>query len=405
MTIQGLRTTENFATNERPESWRKGLLMLDPNGMAPLTALTSQMKEESVDDPNFHWWEKRLQSRRISVNASLTAVAAGTTETISVASGAFGFKAGDVFWAEKGSERMQVLQDPIVDTSINVLRGAAGTTPEVITYATHNPYLVCIGSAYEEGSAAPTGVNFDPTEEYNYCEIFRNTYESTNTAIQTNLRSTDQQKEARREVLQYHGIDMERAFWWGKRYKTMKNGKPLRFTGGIDSFIAAENIIDKAGAATTMLVLEGWMEQAFRYGSNEKMVFCGNRALLTINQIVRKNTSFQITSGIKEYGMEITRLVCPFGSLVIKTHPLFNQMGSSTSPAYYGADSWFYILDMSKFKYKYLRNRDTKFEAKLEENGLDGSKSGWITECGLEVAHPETHMLIKGLALAGVDAA
>ena len=34
MTIQGLRTSENFATNERPENWRKGLLMLDPNGSA-----------------------------------------------------------------------------------------------------------------------------------------------------------------------------------------------------------------------------------------------------------------------------------------------------------------------------------------------------------------------------------
>ena len=76
-----------------------------------------------------------------------------------------------------------------------------------------NPYVVGIGSAYEEGSAAPTGVNFDPTEA---TTIVRSsaTLEMSNTAQQTNLRTTEQVKESQAEVLQLHGIDMERAFWW-----------------------------------------------------------------------------------------------------------------------------------------------------------------------------------------------
>ncbi len=405
MTIQGLRTTENFASNERPENWRKGLLKLDPNGMAPLTALTSMMKEESVDDPKYHWWEKRLQTRRVQVSATLAAPAAGTPETITVSSNATAFKAGDVLWMEKGSEVMYVLTDPIVDTSINVLRGAAATTPEVLTVGTHNPYLVCIGSAYEESSPAPTGVNFDPTEAYNLCQIFRNTFEMSNTAKETNLRTEDQVKEAKREVLQLHGLDMERAFWWGIRHQTTKNGKPLRFTGGLTSFIDANNVVANNGTALTMATLEGWMERVFRYGANEKMGFCGNRAILAINQCIRKNSHFTITSGIKEYGMEVTKIFCPFGSLVLKTHPLFNQQASTPggSPEYWAADSWLYILDMSKITYIYLRNRDTKYEPELKENGIDGLKSGWITECGLRVAHPETHFLIKGLSTGAAD--
>ena len=81
MTIQGLRTSENFATNERPENWRKGLLMLDPNGSASRLLLL-QMKEESVDDPKYHWWEKRLQTRRIALSANISAVAAGTLKLL-----------------------------------------------------------------------------------------------------------------------------------------------------------------------------------------------------------------------------------------------------------------------------------------------------------------------------------
>ena len=402
MTIQGLRTTENWVSDERPLSWRKGLLMLDPNGSAPLTGLTSAMKERSVKDPEFNWWEKRLQTRRIALSADLTAPAAGTPEVISVVSGALGFKAGDVMWMEKSSEIMHVLQDPTVDTSLAVLRGAAGTTPAANTVVSDNPYIVCIGSAFEEASNAPTGVNFDPTKVWNYCQIFRNTLEASNTATKTELRTTDAIEEAKREVLQLHGIDMERAFWWGTRFETTKNGKPLRFLGGFTSFIDANNIVAQNGTPAKMTDLEGWLERIFRYGSNEKMAFCGNRALLAINQIVRKNSTFNIQSGIKEYGMEVTKLVCPFGQLVIKTHPLFNQM-ASVVPTYYSVDSWMYVLDMSKIGYVYLNGRDTKYEPKLEQNGLDGLKSGWITECSIEVAHPETHFLIKGLASGVVD--
>lgn len=402
MTIQGLRTTENWVSDERPKSWRKGLLMLDPNGMAPLTGLTSAMKEESVDDPEYYWWEKRLQTRRVPMSANLDAPAAGTPQSIAVTAGAQAYKSGDVLMVEKTLEIMHVVQDPVGDTAVSVIRGMAGTTPGAVTVASENPYIICIGSAYEEASPAPTGVNFDPTKVYNFCQIFRNTLEMSNTAQQTNLRTTDQVKEAKREVLQLHGIDMERAFWWGSRGQTTKNGKPLRFTAGITSFIDANNIVNNAGTPTKMTDLEGWMERMFRFGSNEKMVFCGNRALLAIQQVVRKNSTFNIESGIKEYGMEITKLVCPFGVLKIKTHPLFNQM-ASVPGTYWSMDSWFYVLDMSKLTYIYLRNRDTKYEEKLADNGLDGMKSGWIAECGMRVAHPETHFLIKGLASGVVD--
>lgn len=404
MTIQGLRTTENWVTDERPLSWRKGLLMLDPNGSAPLTGLTSAMKERSVKDPEFNWWEKRLQTRRVALSANLTAPASGTPETIGIVSGALGFKAGDVMWMEKGAELMHIVQDPVADTSLTVIRGAAGTTPAANTIVSDNPYIVCIGSAFEEASNAPTGVNFDPTKVWNYCQIFRNTLEASNTATKTELRTADAIEEAKREVLQLHGIDMERAFWWGTRYETTKNGKPLRFLGGLTGFIDSNNIVAQNGVAADMEDLEGWLERIFRYGSNEKMAFTGNRALLALNQIVRKNSTFNIQSGIKEYGMEVTKLVCPFGQLVIKTHPLFNQM-ASVPGTYYSVDSWMYVLDMSKIGYVYLNGRDTKYEPKLEQNGLDGLKSGWITECSIEVAHPETHFLIKGLASGVADGA
>ena len=45
---------------------------------------------------------------------------------------------------------------------------------------------------------------------------------------------------------------------------------------------------------------------------NEKMVF--GTGHFAIQQIVLQERYLNIQSGIKEYGMEVTKLFCPFGS-------------------------------------------------------------------------------------------
>ena len=412
MAIQGLRTTSNFATDERPKNWREGLLRLYPNGSIPLVGLTSMMKKRAVDDPEFNWWEKPVQTRRLELSGASAVTASGTT--ITVASGALGLKEGDLLYIENTEEQVRVVSDPTVDTAITVSRAWNGSATAVnATTAGVNKFVHVIGSVYEEGSAAPTGVNFDPTKKYNYTQIFRNSLEITRTASKTRLRTGDQVKEAKRECLEIHGVDMERAFWLGARKETVIKGKPARSLGGFkylldqyDSGSRVKNAVADHASGVEMQHLEEYLYDIFKYGSNEKMAFCGNRSLLTIQQIVRKNSQFQITAGIKEYGMNVSRLDCPFGTLILKNHPLFNQLtGTNTGTNdYYGMESWMCVMDMTNIQYVHLKDSDTKYEPKQEANGIDGMQSGYLTECSLEIAQPETHYLIKNLTKAKVDA-
>jgi hypothetical protein len=403
MAIQGLRDTTGFVSDARPKNWREGILLLYPNGKAPLTGLTSVMSKRDVDDPEYNWWEKALSEQKLEGDASIT----NSATTISVSSGALTLKEGHLLWIKETDEIVLVASDPSSDTSISVVRGYSGSSASSFdpTTAGNDPYYYVIGNAQEEGSNAPTGINYDPTKRYNYTQIFRNTLEMTRTASKTRLRTGDQVREAKRECLEYHSIEMERAFWFGKRNETTRNGKPIRTTGGITSFIDSNNVRDQAGSAMDMETLEEDLFNLFQFGSSEKMCFTGNRGLLTLNQIVRKNTDMTITPGIKEFGMNVTRLTCPFGEVVIKTHPLFNQMGGGTNggSAYLGVDSWLYFLDMQEIKYVYLEGSDTKYEKKLQSNDLDGMKSGYITECGLEVHHPKSHYLVKGVSNPAAD--
>ena len=403
--IQGMRTTENFSpATVRPENWREGILLLEPNGDAPLFALSSQMKSKSVDDAKFHWFEKIMADRRFALAEDLDA----TETAVDVVSGGLELKIGDLLYVEKTGEIMLVNAKPASDVLLGtVVRSYAGTSAVgTVLFATENPNLLLIGSAYEEGSEAPEGIAYDPVEKYNYCQIFRNSLEATNTAIETHLRTGDAIREAKREALMYHSTDVERSAWFGSRDQTTRNGKPVRTTEGFFTWLTRENPanVKTLGATTSLKQLEDELKKAFRYGSNEKMGWIGDQAMLIVQRIVRKNSQgMELIQNQREFGMNVSRLITPFGTVVLKTHPMFNRITSSAG-VYTSVDSWLAVMDMSRVGYRYLRNRDTKYQTGQENNGQDGMKSGYITECGFAFEQAITHYLIKGFTAEAADA-
>jgi hypothetical protein len=409
MAILGFRHTANFVTNERPENWRQAILREYPNGTAPLFALTSLMKSESTDDPVFHWWQKNFDNRRVKFTPLLIG---DTSLAIDTAyKSAFIAKAGDLILIEASGEIVSVTSDPTVATAIPITRAQAGTSAAAVNTATAgiNYYATIIGSAYEEGSLAPSGVNYDPNEVYNYTQIFRNTLEMTRTASKTRLRTGDQVKEAKREALEIHSTDIERALWFSKKSTGTKNSKPYRTTDGVEAQIingAPTNVVAApAGGIIDMDWLETEMEVVFRKGGSEKMLFSSNAVMLAVNQVARRNSVYNITGSEKEYGMRVTRLVSPFGELVMKTHPLFNDMrgGVNGGTAFTSKANNAYILDMGEFIYRHFTGDDMRYEKDLTPVGLDGMKSGYLTEMGVELHHPNYHHIWTGIVSGAED--
>ncbi|KKL53189.1 hypothetical protein LCGC14_2277920 [marine sediment metagenome] len=225
----------------------------------------------------------------------------------------------------------------------------------------------------------------------------------TETARRTRLRTGDQIREAKREALQYHNIEMERSFWFGGRDSATVNNKPLRTTEGFFGFMdrrASSRVVNPTSDTVDFGWLEEQMKNIFDYGSSEKMAFMGNQAALVIQQAVRKATSvaYNLSQGQKEFGMNVTRLTSPFGELVMKTHPLFNRITSDWggSPAYGSVDSWVAVMDMENVRYRYLEGRDTKFDGKQETPGDDQMIGGFLTEAGIEWRFPESGYVMKG---------
>lgn len=401
--IQGVRFTDNFVTNARPQNWREGTMLLFPNGSAPLFALSAGIKSSMTDDPRFNWWEKEMTTQRIALTAD-----AGTGATLTFAANAardMGLQVGHILRIEETGELVRVTVPVATSTTVTVARSVGSFPATTIDFdgAGVNPNVHVVGIQMEENSSAPGGVSLDPVQAFNFTQIFRNTFQASRTAINTRLRTGEQVKEAKRETLENHSAAIEKAFFWGEPVEGAIGGDVARLTGGVLDFIPAANKTTFTAAVTWANILTE-LEQAFRFGSSQKMGFLGNLAMLTIQEAVRLSlgSTVNIMHGDNAFGMNITRLVTPFGEIMLKTHPLFNQItsGITTAVAYDAYDASLVILDMENLHYRYLRNSDTQYQPKLAANDLDGVQSGYLTECGLEVHHPTTHYEIQGLSSA-----
>lgn len=404
MPIQGMKSVADYsALSESPENWREGILLLYPNGTAPLYALTGMMGDRSVDSPKLHWFDEELESYRMILSADID----NSQTTIPVVAGAKSMKPGDILYVEQTGEHLMVVLDPSAETAIEVSRGHGGSTATLVDFdaSTINPYLFLLGCAYEEGSDAPEGRTLEATERDNNTQIFRTALELTNTVRATNIRTGDALKHDKRRCLARHSATIERYLILGRKSSSTHNGRPRRTMDGIINQLESSLDITVSGGQIDMDSFETYMMQIFLYGSNEKLMLCGNRAMLALNQMCRRNSDYIFEQGQKEYGMNVRRYISPFGTLVVKIHPLFNQIQSGTNPTsggqYYAMDSWGLVLDMEQLKYVYLQGRDTKFQDRMQLPGKDGLHAGYLTECSLQLTHPKTHALLRGL-YAGV---
>jgi hypothetical protein len=381
MTVSGLRPSTAL-DNRREGQWRNMILRLFPYGSqrAPLAALTAAMKSEATTDAKFHWFTKKSQDFRFKLAETLASGAtAGATQSIDIDAGtsAFGLKAGDVLMAEHTGELLYVATTPTTATELSLIRGfelTAGAAVAAVTYngAGVNPYLRKVGSAYEEGSAAPDPIGYDPEELENQCQIFRETFGLTNTAIATKTRTGDEVRESKQDCLEAFTDSMEMAFWFGKLRTTSRNGQPLRLTDGIFNQLGVDQKISLSSreGKFSLSYWESLMGRIFRWGSQEKMAFCGSTALLAITQMVRRNSQLNWTIGAptKEYGMDVQRLMTPLGTLVLKHHPMFSQMTSGTNGGSFfaGMENAMAILDMGNLKYRYLTGRDVTYQPNMQ---------------------------------------
>lgn len=406
--IQGLRGTGNYGADERPKDFREAILWLNPNGDTPLTGLMSKIGSEGLTDPEFYWFEEELNHSRLVTHGS-PILAATTTLTVlasggSISTGALSAVVGDMFMVVNalgvvgGEEIVRVSATPTADTGLVVTRGVSGTTAADIPAGS---LLVALGSAFGEGTLSANSAFANPTRFENYAQIFKTSYELTNTDKETKKRTGDSKKNDQKRKMFAHATKMEYAYLFGKKFLDTdpENGKPRRTTQGALRFLTSNNY---QFAATPTGNQIAWdedtfiesLEPCFNHKSegmgNERICFAGNGALTEINKLVTNtgtNSRIQYDGIAEFYGMKLQRWIIPQGTIYLYSHPLLNQ-----DPVFrYSMIG----LNPSGLKDRVLRK--TKPQDNIQLPGQDSDKGQWLTESGLELHHEKTHFYMANI--------
>ena len=416
----GMRGNGDWATDQRPKNWRQGILFLFPNGDAPLTAMLSIMKEEKVDDPEFNWWTKGLATQAGTV-------ANVYTDALLTSAYTTGGSAGDTLYCQVAlavANEWRVGHQALLRNTVNYADDTNGKVtgvtkngassyiavqlleadPTTTGIADCNRILI-IGNINAEGAAMPDAIAYDPTKWTNFTQILRTPLEITRTARRTFLRTGDAYKEAKREALQLHSVEIEKAFLWGvSSENTGTNGKPERTTRGLISAIRSNSSIATVSDYTTQTDFtdvtwldsgEEWLDQQleiiFRFGGDERMAFAGSGVILAINKLVKEYGNFEFNSATKDYGIQVMTWVTPFGRVHIKRHPLFSYEVTNRNSMV--------VFHPEDLRYRYID--DTQFfdDPAKKNTGWtrrDGTKEEFLTECGLEYHHLEKTAFLAG---------
>ena len=428
MAFLGMRGTGDWGADERPKSWREMILFLYPNGDMPLTAVLSKMGEEAVTDPEYNWWTKKLPEQAGAITATYTDSLLGT---LYVSGGVI----GTVLYiklAELVAKEFRVGHQVLLRNSSNytvdvnakvvarVLNGASSYLAVKLLEADDNggalyiascDRIMIIGNINAEGAVMPSSISYDPVKYNNFQQILRTPLSITRTARLTKYRTGDKYKEMKREALELHGIEMEKAFIFGIPTEgTGDNGKPERTTGGLLWFIknyVPANVndytlnVDYSGLDWTDAGggedwLDAFFELLFRFGSGEKLAMCGSGAILGITKLAKSGGHINLTPSTTSYGMKIVEWITPFGTVYLKNHPLMSQEVSTRYSMI--------LVEPKNLKYRYIT--DTTFygegDAKqaapgTNTNRKDGTDEEFLTECGLELHHPDVFMYLNGV--------
>lgn len=433
----GVRGSNDWSADQRPKNWRQSILYLFPNGRVPITAIQSMMKSESTNDPEFNWWTKVLATQ----SAAVTGVYTDSGLTTAYVSGAtagttlyFKTSAADESHFRTGHQVLcRVSTDLTADvvgkvTSV-VSAGASSYVAVKLLEADDNSTLATPkdlsdadtlkinGNINEEGGITPDAISYDPVKYFNYTQIFRTPLSMTRTAMKTKLRTGDQYRQAKEEALMYHGIEMEWSSLTGIKTESIgTGGKPERTTQGIVPFLRANNpsnIVDYTldtnySAQTWLAGGDDWlldiMEILYRYddgNDSDYIMLAGSGTLKALERLVRNKGTFEITPGQNVgFGVKLRSWETSFGSVQIKTHPLF-----SYDPAMRNTAIFYKPKNMV---YRYID--DTQFYGQQNKNygfttsgkRIDGLNEEYLTEAGYEFHHPQSFMFAKGFGSTNV---
>jgi len=437
-----------FADKRRIHGFGDRVAELAPEE-SPFFVYLNKVAKRPTNDPVFRFLENRSKidwtSRNFFLAAAEAALVAGSSYTIAVDDNAS--SPASIDWLIKGmviaietvddtngkAYTTVRIEDTPVDAGTNTTftgKVIATSSSSITGYGAAADDAPCtvVGTAFEEGSGSPDTWSSQLDDEFGYTQIFKTAAEMTNSAIATNYRGyANEWQRIWNLKLREHKVDIERAMLYGQ--KARRSG--IAYSEGIIGMIVAN-----AGAATggtsalsyssgkpyyrTVTTTEfsydlflSDFEVLFdpaRGGSNDKLALASLPVITMFNKLGAGATfghaatssfldnTLQGSTDAGSYGIDFGKQTGTFGHKIMRVDTVHGSLALIKEPLFRGfANSMLALIDMSKIAYRPLvgngLNRDTHITTNVQQADEDLRKDMILTETGLEVALPESHML------------
>jgi hypothetical protein len=457
MAILGLISSESFST-QRFKNVRRSVFYFYPNGAAPLMGLLSLMKEEVTNDPEFHWYEKRLQPQRTTTAAisgnvvfyssvssdfgTWTAAVGNFTPTAgtqygvkvnaNVNGGTTNFRVGHVikYYAVDSVLGLVSLIGRVtyVDSANNRLAFVAvQTAANAVTYNSASGVgveILIVGSAFAEGNVGSSYNTYNlPIEIYNYTQIFRTAFQITGTALKTSAKydETGPYKDQAKEASVNHMIEMEKGFIFGQSLLNNTGGTITRYTGGVIWFLQqwqaaysqyrggdgvsvgpAAVTLDTDDDCRIITNSNNYITEKLYDGYLERVFRVTNnkaneKLVLCGSGFLNVINQLYKSRAVLNGDLPLTET---YGMNVVAHQTPFGKIYYKSHPLFSQNPILRYnalFLDVLNLRYRYMNGRDTELLTMRQPNNADYREDEWLTESGLELEFPESNMYLQNV--------
>ncbi len=378
--LTGVVDDADILSNQRVVDMSPTIAQLEPDE-APLTTMLQKVGKRAAFSQKVEWLSDELVPRLTTLSAS----AASDLTAIAVATGTGTyFRPGDVVRIATTGENCSV--SAVSANTVYVTRALGGVTA---LSAASGVDLIKVGNAAAEGATLGTLIQTKKVANYNYAQIQRDPWGFTNTLVASKLYGGPEPANEAKKKLIEHKRQLENSLFWGVRDLNTSGSTPIGYVGGIFQYVTSN--ITSVGGNLTESVMETFLRTAFRYGSQNKVMFVSPLVASAMSSFAQGKLALPSVDTNK-YGVSLGQYQSASGA-VIQIMIKRDWLDFQASGNQYGGIG--VVVDMDDVKMRPLR--DTVLKPDRQANDEDSVKQEYLTEWSFELGQEKKHAIIRGI--------
>jgi len=379
--LTGVVDDADILSNQRVVDMSPTIAQLEPDE-APLTTMLQKTSKRAAYSQKVEWLSDELVPRLTTLSASATSAA--TALSVATGTGTY-FRPGDVIRIASTGENCAV--SAVSADTVYVVARTLGAITSIS--AASGVDVIKVGNAAAEGATLGTLIQTKKVANYNYAQIQRDPWGFTNTLVASKLYGGPEPANEAKKKLIEHKRQMENTLFWGTRDLVTTGSAPIGYVGGIYQYVTS-NITSSVGSLTET-IFETFLRKAFRYGSQNKVMFCSPVVASALSSFPQGKLAPPSPS-IDTYGVSLSKYQSASGAVVNIMVKRDWYDFQATGNQYGGIGV---VVDMDDITMRPLR--DTVLKPDRQANDEDSIKQEYLTEWSLELGLEKKHAIISGI--------